>query len=219
MLTQEQVLGILEGTQRTLLIAGVSVLFGILLGIVIALFKISRSKALNGLAWFYVWIFRGTPMLMQLFVFYYALPLFTYDVFGVSLRIPALLVAFIAFSLNSAAYLSEIFRGAIQSIDKGQMEAAKALGMSYYQAMFKIIIPQSYRRLIPPLGNELITLVKDTSLVASISLFDLLRTVQVMNNSSGEWVYFIYAGVIYLFVTSIIQLVFDRLEKKYSVYE
>ncbi len=219
MLTQEQVLGILEGTQRTLLIAGVSVLFGILLGIVIALFKISRSKALNGLAWFYVWIFRGTPMLMQLFVFYYALPLFTYDVFGVSLRIPALIAAFIAFSLNSAAYLSEIFRGAIQSIDKGQMEAAKALGMSYYQAMFKIIIPQSYRRLIPPLGNELITLVKDTSLVASISLFDLLRTVQVMNNSSGEWVYFIYAGVIYLFVTSIIQLVFDKLEKKYSVYE
>lgn len=219
MLTQEQVLGIVEGTQRTLLIAGVSVLFGILLGIVIALFKISRSKALNGLAWFYVWVFRGTPMLMQLFVFYYALPLFTYDVFGVSLRIPALLAAFIAFSLNSAAYLSEIFRGAIQSIDKGQMEAAKALGMSYYQAMFKIIIPQSYRRLIPPLGNELITLVKDTSLVASISLFDLLRTVQVMNNSSGEWVYFIYAGVIYLFVTSIIQLVFDKLEKKYSVYE
>ena len=219
MLTQEQVLGILEGTQRTLLIAGVSVLFGILLGIVIALFKISRSKALKGLAWFYVWIFRGTPMLMQLFVFYYALPLFTYDVFGVSLRIPAIVAAFIAFSLNSAAYFSEIFRGAIQSIDKGQMEAAKALGMSYYQAMFKIIIPQSYRRLIPPLGNELITLVKDTSLVASISLFDLLRTVQVMNNSSGEWVYFIYAGVIYLFVTSIIQLVFDRLEKKYSVYE
>lgn len=219
MLTQEQVLGILEGTQRTLLIAGVSVLFGILLGIVIALFKISRSKALNGLAWFYVWIFRGTPMLMQLFVFYYALPLFTYDVLGVSLRIPAIIAAFIAFSLNSAAYLSEIFRGAIQSIDKGQMEAAKALGMSYYQAMFKIIIPQSYRRLIPPLGNELITLVKDTSLVASISLFDLLRTVQVMNNSSGKWQYFIYAGIIYLFVTSIIQLIFDKLEKKYSVYE
>lgn len=219
MLTQEQILGILEGTQRTLLIAGVSVFFGILLGIVIALFKISRSKVLNGLAWFYVWIFRGTPMLMQLFVFYYALPLFTYDVFGVSLRIPAMVAAFIAFSLNSAAYLSEIFRGAIQSIDKGQMEAAKALGISYYQAMFKIIIPQSYRRLIPPLGNELITLVKDTSLVASISLFDLLRTVQVLNNSSGKWVYFIYAGVIYLFVTSIIQLIFDKLEKKYSVYE
>lgn len=212
-------MAIIEGTQRTLLIAGVAIIFGILLGVLIAFFKISRSKVLNGLSWFYVWVFRGTPMLMQLFVFYYAMPLFTSDVLGITLRIPALTAAFIAFSLNSAAYLSEIFRGAIQSIDKGQMEAAKALGMSYYQAMFKIIIPQSYRRLIPPLGNELITLVKDTSLVASISLFDLLRTVQVMNNSSGEWVYFIYAGAIYLLFTSIIQLAFDRLEKKYSVYE
>ncbi len=219
MITQEQFFAIMEGTQRTLLIAGVSIVFGIILGVVIALFKISRSKFLNGLSWFYVWVFRGTPMLMQLFVFYYAMPLFTADVLGVTLRIPALTAAFIAFSLNSAAYLSEIFRGAIQSIDKGQMEAAKALGMSYYQAMFKIIIPQSYRRLIPPLGNELITLVKDTSLVASISLFDLLRTVQVMNNSSGEWIYFIYAGALYLLFTSIIQVGFDKLEKKYSVYE
>lgn len=219
MITQEQLFAILEGTQKTLMIAGVSIIAGIILGVVIALFKISRSKMLNGISWFYVWVFRGTPMLMQLFVFYYALPLFTADVFGVTLRIPALTAAFIAFSLNSAAYLSEIFRGAIQSIDKGQMEAAKALGMSYYQAMFKIIIPQSYRRLIPPLGNELITLVKDTSLVASISIFDLLRTVQVMNNSSGEWIYFLYAGAIYLLFTSIIQLAFDKLEKKYSVYE
>jgi len=218
-ITQEQFFAIMEGTQRTLLIAGVSIVFGIILGVIIALFKISRSKFLNGLSWFYVWVFRGTPMLMQLFVFYYAMPLFTADVLGVTLRIPALTAAFIAFSLNSAAYLSEIFRGAIQSIDKGQMEAAKALGMSYYQAMFKIIIPQSYRRLIPPLGNELITLVKDTSLVASISLFDLLRTVQVMNNSSGEWIYFIYAGALYLLFTSIIQVSFDKLEKKYSVYE
>lgn len=219
MITQEQFFAIMEGTQRTLLIAGVSIIFGIILGVIIALFKISRSRFLNGLSWFYVWVFRGTPMLMQLFVFYYAMPLFTADVLGVTLRIPALTAAFIAFSLNSAAYLSEIFRGAIQSIDKGQMEAAKALGMSYYQAMFKIIIPQSYRRLIPPLGNELITLVKDTSLVASISLFDLLRTVQVMNNSSGEWIYFIYAGALYLLFTSIIQVSFDKLEKKYSVYE
>lgn len=219
MITQEQLFAILEGTQRTLLIAGVAIVFGILLGVIIALMKISRSKVLNGLSWFYVWVFRGTPMLMQLFVFYYAMPLFTADVLGVTLRIPALTAAFIAFSLNSAAYLSEIFRGAIQSIDKGQMEAAKALGMSYYQAMFRIIIPQSYRRLIPPLGNELITLVKDTSLVASISLFDLLRTVQVMNNSSGEWIYFLYAGALYLLFTSIIQVAFDKLEEKYSVYE
>ncbi|NLB20396.1 MAG: amino acid ABC transporter permease [Clostridium sp.] len=219
MITTEQLYAILEGTQKTLLIASVAIIFGVMLGIIVALFKISRSKVLNSIAWFYVWVFRGTPMLMQLFVFYYALPLFSADVFGVTLRLPALIAAFLAFSLNSAAYLSEIFRGAIQSIDKGQMEAAKALGMGYYQAMFKIIIPQSYRRLIPPLGNELITLVKDTSLVASISIFDLLRTVELMNNSTGKWVYFIYAAAIYLFITSIIQVIFDKLEKKYSVYE
>ncbi len=219
MITTEQLYAILQGTQKTLLIASVAIIFGVLLGIVVALFKISRSKVLNSIAWFYVWVFRGTPMLMQLFVFYYALPLLSKDVFGVTLRLSALVAAFLAFSLNSAAYLSEIFRGAIQSIDKGQMEAAKALGMSYYQAMFKIIIPQSYRRLIPPLGNEMITLVKDTSLVASVSIFDLLRTVELMNNSTGKWVYFIYAAAIYLFITSIIQVIFDKLEKKYSVYE
>lgn len=219
MITYEQFLAILEGTRITLSIAAVSITFGILLGIVIALGKISRSKLLNGFSWFYVWVFRGTPMLMQLFVFYYALPMFTSDVFEVTLRLPGFTAACIAFSLNSAAYLAEIFRGAIQSIDKGQMEASKALGMTYYQAMFKIIIPQSYRRLIPPVGNELITLLKDTSLVASIAIFDLLRTVTAMNNASGKWHYFLYAGAIYLIFTSIIQLVFDRLEKKYSTYE
>ena len=98
MITQEQFFAIMEGTQRTLLIAGVSIVFGIILGVIIALFKISRSKFLNGLSWFYVWVFRGTPMLMQLFVFYYAMPLFTADVLGVTLRIPALTAAFIAFS-------------------------------------------------------------------------------------------------------------------------
>jgi polar amino acid transport system permease protein len=190
-----------------------------MLGVIIALCKIARNKVLNGLAWFYVWVFRGTPMMMQLFVFYYALPMFTADVFGVTLRLPGFVAACIAFSLNSAAYLAEIIRGAIQSIDKGQMEASKALGMTYKQAMFKIIIPQSYRRLIPPVGNELITLLKDTSLVASIAIFDLLRTVTSMNNASGKWHYFLYAGAIYLFLTSIIQVVFDRLEKKYSAYE
>ncbi|MBR0575664.1 amino acid ABC transporter permease [Proteiniclasticum sp. BAD-10] len=219
MITQEQLFAILEGTKTTLTIASVSIIGGILLGIVIALFKISRNPVLHGVSWFYVWVFRGTPMLMQLFVFYYALPIFTQDVFNITLRLPGLTAPFLAFTLNSAAYLSEIIRGAIQSIDKGQMEAAKALGMSYYQAMFKIIIPQSYRRLIPPVGNELITLIKDTSLVASISMFDLLRTVTSMNNASGKWHYFIYAAVIYLILTSLIQVVFDRLEKKYSVYE
>lgn len=219
MITNAQFIAILEGTQVTLTIAAVAMAFGVLIGVLMALMKISKSKVLNTLAWLYVWVFRGTPMLMQLFVFYYALPLFTADVLSVTLRLPGLTAAFVAFSLNSGAYLAEVFRAAIQSIDKGQMEASKALGMSYYQAMFRIIIPQSYRRLIPPLGNELIILVKDTSLVASIALFDLLRTVTSMNNASGKWHFFLYAAAIYLTLTSLIQVGFGLLEKKYAAYE
>lgn len=219
MITNAQFIAILEGTRVTLTIAAVAMAFGVLIGVLMALMKISKSKVLNTLAWLYVWVFRGTPMLMQLFVFYYALPLFTADVLSVTLRLPGLTAAFVAFSLNSGAYLAEVFRAAIQSIDKGQMEASKALGMSYYQAMFRIIIPQSYRRLIPPLGNELIILVKDTSLVASIALFDLLRTVTSMNNASGKWHFFLYAAAIYLTLTSLIQVGFGLLEKKYAAYE
>lgn len=219
MITNAQFIAILEGTRVTLTIAAVAMAFGVLIGVLMALMKIAKSKVLNTLAWLYVWVFRGTPMLMQLFVFYYALPLFTADVLSVTLRLPGLTAAFVAFSLNSGAYLAEVFRAAIQSIDKGQMEASKALGMSYYQAMFRIIIPQSYRRLIPPLGNELIILVKDTSLVASIALFDLLRTVTSMNNASGKWHFFLYAAAIYLTLTSLIQVGFGLLEKKYAAYE
>jgi polar amino acid transport system permease protein len=156
---------------------------------------------------------------MQLFIIVYALPLMTKDILGSPLRLPLLGAAALAYSLNSGAYLAEIIRAGIQSIDKGQMEASKALGMSYNQAMFKIIIPQAYRRLIPPLGNELIMLLKDTSLVAGIGMFDVLRTVNQMTNATGKWHYYIYAAMIYLFFTTIIQVVFEKVEKKYSIYD
>ncbi|HCX64338.1 MAG TPA: ABC transporter permease [Eubacteriaceae bacterium] len=219
MLTWPQVQAILEGTVTTIQITLVAIVLGIILGMIIALGRISKSKVLNSITWFYIWVFRGTPLLMQLFVIYYALPLFALDVFGTPIRLPLMMAAFLTYILNAAAYLAEIFRAGIQSIDKGQMEAAKALGMSYYQAMFQIIIPQSYRRLIPPVGNELIMLLKETSLVASIGLFDLLRTVNQMSNATGLWHYYIYAAAVYLFLTSIIQLVFDKVEKKYSIYD
>ncbi len=208
-----------QGTIVTIQLTVVGIIAGIMLGVVLALGRISKSRFLNSITWFYVWVFRGTPLLMQLFIIVYAIPLFTLDVFGAPVRLPLLVAAAVAYSLNSAAYLAEIFRAGIQSIDKGQMEASKALGMSYYQAMFKIIIPQAYRRLIPPVGNELIMLLKDTSLVASIGLFDLLRTVNQMSNATGRWYYYIYAAVVYLFLTSIVQLGFERIEKRYSIYD
>ncbi|WP_246798088.1 amino acid ABC transporter permease [Alkalibacter rhizosphaerae] len=219
MLTKPQVVALFNGSIVTLQLTIVAIIAGIILGVILALGRISKSKLLNGITWIYIWAFRGTPLLMQLFIVVYAFPLFSRDIFGTPLRLPLMGAAALAYSLNSAAYLAEIFRAGIQSIDKGQMEASKALGMSYYQAMFTIIIPQAYRRLIPPVGNELIMLLKDTSLVASIGLFDTLRTTSQMTNATGQWFYYIYAALVYLFFTTIISVLFDKVEKKYSIYD
>ena len=219
MLNQTQLWAIFDGTIVTLEIAVVAIIFGAIFGVVIALGRISKNKIFNGLSWFYIWFFRGTPLLLQLFIIFYAVPIVYLDMTGETFEIDPMICAFITFSLNSTAYLAEIIRAAIESIDHGQMEAAKALGMSYKQAMGKIIIPQTFKRLVAPVGNELIMLLKDTSLVSTIALFDLLRTVKTMASATGSWVYYIYAAVIYLFLTTILQVVFDKLENKLGAYE
>lgn len=203
-----------EGSLLTILLTVVSVIFGMILGLMLALGRISKSKIVDKLCWFYIWIFRGTPLVMQIYFIYYALPMIL-----PSLTLDRLPAAFIALSLNSGAYLAEIIRAAIQSIDKGQMEAAKALGMSYAQAMRRIIVPQSYRRLIPPVGNEFIALLKDSALVSVISLTELARTTSVMANSTGDATIYIPAAIMYLAMTTLLTYGFDKLEKKYSVYE
>lgn len=205
---------LLEGTFKTLELTIVSVIFGMVLGLLLALGRLSRNKFLDKLCWVYIWVFRGTPLLMQLFFIYYALPLV-----HKSLTLAQMPAALIALALNSAAYLAEIFRAAIQSIDKGQMEASKALGMGYGQAMVRIIIPQSYRRLIPPVGNEFIALLKDSALVSIIGMTELMRTTSTMANSSGDATIYIPAAILYLVMTTLFTYIFDKLEKRYSVYE
>lgn len=219
MLNETQLWAIFNGTIVTIEIALVAIILGAIFGVLVALGRISKNKVANGLSWFYIWFFRGTPLLLQLFIIYYAIPIIYLDSTGLTLEINPMVCAFIAFSLNSTAYLAEIIRAAIESIDGGQMEAAKALGMSYRQAMTKIIIPQTYKRLVAPVGNEFIMLLKDTSLVSTIALFDLLRTVKTMASADGNWIYYVYAAAIYLFMTTIIQVVFDRMEEKLGVYE
>lgn len=204
---------LMQGTGLTILLTAVSVFFGMILGLFLALGRLSKNKVTDNISWFYIWLFRGTPLLMQIFFIYYALPTFT------PIKLPQMPAAFIALSLNSAAYLAEIIRAAIQSIDKGQMEAAKALGMSYGQAMQRVIIPQSYRRLIPPVGNEFIAVLKDSSLVSVIAMTELMRTTSVMANSSGDATIYIPAAILYLALTTVFTYVFEKLEKKYSVYE
>jgi len=204
---------LLQGAGLTILLTLVSIFFGLILGLLLALGRLSKNAFFDRLSQFYIWLFRGTPLLLQIFFIYYALPTFT------PITIDALPAAFIALSLNSGAYLAEIIRAAIQSIDKGQMEASKALGMSFTQAMRRIVIPQSYRRLIPPTGNEFIALLKDSSLVSIIAMTELMRTTSLLANSSGNAVYYIPCAILYLAMTTIFTFVFSKLEKKYSIYE
>lgn len=206
---------LMEGTRNTIILTIISVLFGAVLGLFLALGRLSKNKVLDKISWFYIWVFRGTPLLMQLYFIYYGLPKIS-DKLTLPGQWPS---ALLALTLNSAAYLAEIIRAAIQSIDKGQMEAAKALGMSYGQAMTRVIIPQSYRRLIPPVGNEFIALLKDSSLVSIMGMIELMKVTNGINARESSAFIYIPAAVIYLALTSVFTYVFEKLEKKYSVYE
>lgn len=206
---------LLEGSVVTLQLTVVAVIFGMILGLFLALGRLSKNVIIDKLCWFYIWLFRGTPLIMQIFFFYYGLPL----IFGKAMSFSAMTNAYIALALNSGAYLAEIIRAAIQSIDKGQMEAAKALGMSYGQAMRRVIVPQSYRRLIPPVGNEVIALLKDSALVSTIGMAELLRNTSQIVNATGNAIIYLPSAALYLLMTSLFTFVFEKLEKKYSVYE
>jgi polar amino acid transport system permease protein len=176
---------LLKATEVTLLLSVLSVLTALVLSVFLALGKISKRKIISVPCSAYIFFFRGTPLLMQLFFIYYTMPIL-FPALNIKSRFVA---AWIAFSLNIAAYLAEIIRAAIQSIDKGQLEAAKALGMTYTQTMRLIIIPQAYRRMIPPICNEFVLVLKDTSLVSIIALTDLTyQTKMIASNKASALV-------------------------------
>jgi len=203
---------ILEGSIITFKLYIITAIFSVLLGVLGALGKISKFKFLRTILGFYTWVFRGTPLLLQLFFAYYGLP-----VIGITLQpFPAAVLTFI---INYGAYFTEIFRAGIDSIDKGQYEAAQVLGLNYRQTMTRIIIPQTVKRVLPPTSNEAINLVKDSALVAAIGLGDLLRAAKVAVTRDFSIVPFIIAAVFYLLISSVIVTVFRKLEQKYSVYE
>lgn len=218
---------ILHGVKLTLLLTTLSMVIGSILSIFLALGKISKNKIISKISSAYVFFFRGTPLLIQLFVIYFSVPV----IFGFSWRgifaagdpesvfKGAFLAALISFSLNAAAYCAEIVRAAIQSISKGQSEAAKALGMGYGQTMRHIIIPQSIRRMIPPLCNEFVMMIKDVSLVFAISLMDITTISKTIMTSEGNYLVFLPALVIYLVITAIFTFLFGKIEKRLSIYE
>jgi len=203
-----------KGAGITIGLTVTSVFAGLLAGFFLALGKISANALLNKLCGFYIFFFRGTPLLMQLFFIYYALPKII-PILTINSRF---LAAFIAFSLNCAAYCAEIIRAAILSIDKGQFEASRALGLSSAQAFRFVIIPQTIRRLIPPVGNEFIMMLKDVSLVSMIALVDITRIMRNIENSTGSALVYLPAMFLYLIITAVFESIFRKLEKKYSVY-
>lgn len=202
---------ILQGGVISIKIYVVTILFALPLGMICAMGKLSRIKPLKWLLEIYTWLFRGTPLLLQLFFVYYGLPLF-------GIELTPLVAAFITFVVNYGAYFTEIFRAGIQSIDKGQYEAAKALGMNYRQTMKRIIIPQAVKVILPPTGNEAVTLIKDTALCSAIALADILRNAKSMVSSHVSVEGYIIAAVLYLVMTFVIINVFKYIEKRFAYY-
>lgn len=206
---------LLSGAKITVLLTLTSVSAGLIMGLFLALGKMSKSKILNKICSGYIFFFRGTPLLMQLYFIYYGLPQLSR-----ALTINnKFLAAFIAFALNSGAYTAEYIRAAIQSIDKGQHEASRALGMTYAQTMGLIIVPQSIRRLIPSIGNEFIMVLKDASLVSIIALTDITKVTRSISSSTGSALVYIPAMILYLIITAIMTFGFNKAEKKFSIYE
>lgn len=204
---------VLEGLKNTLLIAVIGLIIGIVIGTLIAAIRTIPQykvlpRVLNGICSVYVGIFRGTPMVVQLLVFYYVmLPLMGVKMTGVQ-------VSMIVFGLNSAAYISEIMRSGIMSVDSGQMEAGRAVGLSYGTTMMKIVIPQAVKNILPTLGNEFIALIKETSVVSFVGATDLYVAFNYIGSNSYEFmVPYLVMALIYIVLVLIITLGIKTMER------
>ena len=203
----------LEGSVMTLKLFVLTLALSLPLGLPFALGSNSRILPIRFLCKTYVWIFRGTPLLLQLFFFYFFFPL----VLGLQMNVFATVV--LTYVLNYAAYFAEIYRGGINSIDKGQYEAAHALGLTRRQTMADIILPQTMKAILPPVVNEAITLVKDTALASTLPIIELMKATNSAVNRMTDMTPFFYAALIYLLMTFVLTLAASRLEKYFSRYD
>jgi polar amino acid transport system permease protein len=219
---------ILRGVWMTIKLTILSMAIGIALGIVAAVMRLSANPVVRGVAWLYVWFFRGTPLLVQILAWFAISSLFKTLAFGVPFGphfagestnklITLFISALLALSLNEGAYMSEIVRAGIVSVDEGQTEAAHALGMTKLQTMRRIVLPQAMRVIVPPTGNEINSMLKSTSLVSTIGIFDLLRSAQAIYNANYKVIPLLIVAVIwYIAMTSILQVGQFYLERHYG---
>lgn len=205
--------GMLVSTQIFL----VTLIFSLPLGLIIAFGRMSKYRALRSLVKFYISVMRGTPLMLQLMVVYFG----PYFIFGIKINNNSyrLWAAFIGFIMNYAAYFAEIYRSGIQSIPAGQYEAAKLLGYRKHQTFFRIILPQVIKRILPAVTNEVITLVKDTSLAFTISVLEMFNIAKALASSQTSMIPFAVAGLFYYLFNLIVAVVMERVEKKLSYYQ
>lgn len=204
---------LLNGFWQNCVIFFVTLVFALPFGLIISFGSMSRFRPLSAAVKVFVWIIRGTPLMLQLFVVFFV-PGLLFD-FPMKNR---MLAALIAFVINYAAYFSEIYRGGIEGIPRGQREAGQVLGMTKSQIFFKIELLQVIKRIIPPMGNEIITLIKDTSLANVIAVMDITMTAKTFTNQGLVWPLF-YSGLFYLAFCGILTLLFSYIEKKLGFFK
>ena len=202
------------GFQVTLSLFFIVIILSVPGGLLLALLRLSTNRVVTAGVDAYVYVMRGTPLMLQILLIYYGLP-FMIDGF----ELTDMTAAVLSFVLNYIAYLCEIFRSGIQSIPKGQYEGAKVLGFTYVQTMYKIILPQVIKRVLPPLANETITLLKDTSLVYVLAMNDILRITRSIVQRDFDITAFIVAGVFYLAMTFVLTKLYQYLERRMAIYE
>ena len=199
---------LLEGCVVTLQISFFALLLGMIFGIAGALCRISANRALNSLAFMYVWVIRGTPVMVQLFILYFGLP-------QLGIKLPSMVAGVLGLAINTGAYVTEIIRAGIQAVDKGQMEAALSVGMSFRQAMVRIIGPQATKICIPPLVNQFIMTLKNSSIASLVTITELFRTgEQIIYTTFRSFEVYMAVAVLYLIMNSVFMVIADRLERK-----
>ncbi len=204
----------IRGFFNTILLTSSGVLLGLILGLFFGLAKLSKRWYVHYPAKIYVDVFRGTPLFVQILIIHFAAIPSVFKIFGLLPPSP-IVSGIVALTLNSGAYIAEIFRGGIQSIDRGQMEAARSLGMSHGQAMRYIIIPQAFKRMLPPLGNEFIALLKDSSLLAIIAVNELAYAgFSTAKSTFYRWGPYLTIAVLYLFLTMVFSQIVAYLERR-----
>ena len=206
---------LLNGLGMTVQITVLSLLIAMVLGIFVCLMNISHNVVLRGIAKFYIWLIRGTPMLVQAFYFYFAMPQLIQSITGSQFRITVFTASLVTLTLNAGAYISEIFRGSIESVNKGQMEAASSLGLNYAKSMQKIILPQAVRICLPSLVNQFIITLKDSTILYAIGLSEIMYNAKIyVGRTMESFATYTWVAIFFLLIVTILSFISRAVERR-----